>query len=253
MVHAAPILMVITIVHTLLPSAVERLDTQRTDSQYRVFFDDFETGRLDTTRWQRTQEGDFKEANVEVMDVELGDGVDYRLRVQANTMGTHDDTVKFLGVRSVEPIVFTPRAVVSFDLDWNQQTNGCYLTAAVYLCPTATSKNPRDEADWLKFEYVGVPPGKKARSVVARKTRGRVQYLHRDGWPEDRQGRGIGNQHIDIMRDGNGFHILENGRQLYRTPSHDLHFDEVYIYLQMSSHSNYPSREVYFDNITISE
>ena len=168
-------------------------------------------------------------------------------------METRDDTVKFLGVRSVKSIVFAPGTTVSFDLDWNQQTNGCYLTAAVYLCPTVTSKNPREEADWLKFEYVGVPPGKKARSVVARKTKGRVHYLDRDGWPEDRQGRDIDNQHIVVIKDSTGFHIRENGQELYRTRSHDLAFDEVYIYLQMSSHSNYPGREIYFDNVAVSE
>jgi hypothetical protein len=216
------------------------------------FQDDFQSGQLNTIRWSRTQEGDFKEATIDVVDVDPGEKTDDRLRLRANTLGTRDDTVKFLGVRSIDRIDFAQGVEVSLDLDWNKQANGCYLTAAVYLCPTITSANPRDEADWFKFQYVGVPPGKNARSVVAKKVNGRVQYLDRDGWPQNRRARMIANQHIDIYIDGHGLQIKENGQKLYGTSFHELSFDQAYLYLQMSSHSNYPSREIYFDNIIVS-
>ena len=141
---------------------------------------------------------------------------------------------------------------ISFDLDWNNQSNGCYLTGSVYLCPTATNENPRDEADWLKFEYVGVPLGKNARCVIATKIDGRTGWLYTEGWPEDRSGRKIVNQHIKIIMDDASFKVMENGREIYAS-QHDLTFSSAYIYLQMSSHSNYPAREIYFDDVMVTE
>ncbi len=213
--------------------------------------DDFQAGRLDSTRWQRTENGDFKEATVDVLDVDSEGGGDYWLRLRTDTIGTQDDTVKFLGVRSVSQANFAKGVVVSFDLDWNKQANGCYLSAALYLCPTITSTNPKDEADWFKLEDVGVPPGKNVRSIVARKVDGTVRYLDKDGWPEDRHGRQVANQHINLLIDSDKVCVRENGRELYSTSSHGLPFKRAYLYLQMSSHSNYPAREVYFDNISI--
>jgi len=67
---------------------------------------------------------------------------------------------------------FSDGKELCFDLDWNNQSNGCYLTASLYLCPTVTTGNPGNEKDWLKFEYVGVPPGRNARCVIATKIAG---------------------------------------------------------------------------------
>jgi hypothetical protein len=44
-----------------------------------------------------------------------------------------------------------------------------------------TNGNPGEEKDWLKFEYVGVPPGRNARGVVATKIAGKVKYLYTEG------------------------------------------------------------------------
>jgi len=98
--------------------------------------------------------------------------------------------------------------------DDGRHGNGCYLTAPLYLCPAVTTGNLGNEKDWLKFEYVGVPPGRNARGVIATKIAGVVMYTYTEGWPEQRTGR----------------HIA---------------------YQRMSSHSNYPARELYFDNIVI--
>ncbi|MBU1486492.1 hypothetical protein KKH56_00330 [bacterium] len=216
-----------------------------------VFKDDFEQGILESNKWCITREGDFRESIVDVHDVDPTELFDYRLRLKTDTVGTRDDTVKFHGVKSIRKIDFTKGRRISFDLDWNNQSNGCYLTGAIYLCPTVTNGNPKDEKDWLKFEYVGVPPGYNARSVIATKIDGLVRPLDMDGWPENRKGRQISNQRIIIMLDGKGFKVVENGKEIYNSELHNLRFTATYLYLQMSSHSNYPAREIYFDNIVV--
>jgi hypothetical protein len=217
------------------------------------FHDGFSNGSLNTQRWQITREGDFKESVIDVYDADPTGNDDYRLRLRANTIGTKDDTVKFHGVRSVESVNFSAGKELSFDLDWNNQSNGCYLTASLYLCPTVTTGNPGEEKDWLKFEYVGVPPGRNARGVIATKIAGVVMYLYTEDWPEQRTGRHIAYQRIKIILDNENesLKIVENGKEIYCSPSHGLQFSSAYIYLQMSSHSNYPARELYFDNVIV--
>ena len=213
--------------------------------------DNFSEGIMDSELWQITRDGDFKESTVDIYDADPTKKVDYRLRLRANTIGTKDDTVKFQGVRSIEKMNFSAGKEISFDLDWNNQSNGCYLTASVYLCPMVTNDNPGEEKDWLKFEYVGVPPGRNARGVIATKIDGKVRYLYTEGWPEQRTGRHIAYQRIRIILDNKSLKIIENGKEIYSTQSHELEFSSAYLYLQMSSHSNYPSREIYFDNVVI--
>ena len=213
--------------------------------------DNFSDGTLNPKLWQITREGDFKESIIDIYDADPTENVDFRLRLRANTIGTRDDTVKFHGVRSVEKVDFSDGKEISFDLDWNNQSNGCYLTASLYLYPTATSGNPGEENDWLKFEYVGVPPGRNARCVIATKSGGKVKYLYTEGWPEQRTGRRIAYQRIKIILDNESLKIIENGKEIYCLQSHELEFTSVYLYLQMCSHSNYPSREIYFDNVAI--
>jgi len=225
----------------------------RNETIKKVEFEDgFSEGKLNAAKWHVTRKGDFRESIIDVCDVDPTDKVDYRLRLRADTIGTADNTVKFHGVRSVKKIDFGREAIISFSLDWNEQSNGSYLTAGIHLCPTVTDSNPKDENNWLKFEYVGVPPGRNARAVVATKINGRVIQLYTEGWPkEQRAGRRIGNQRISIILEGKSFKVIENGREIYKSESHSLTFTAAYLYLQMSSHSNYPAREIYFDDIVI--
>jgi hypothetical protein len=216
-----------------------------------IFNENFSEGTLNPKLWQITREGDFKESRIDVYDTDPTENVDYRLRLRANTIGTRDDTVKFHGVRSLYNVDFREGKEISFDIDWNNQSNGCYLTASVYLCPTATKGNPRDEKDWLKFEYVGVPPGRNARCVIAAKSDGKVKYLYTEGWPEQKSGRHIAYLRIKIILDGENLKVIESGTERYSTQSHELEFSSAYLYLQMSSHSNYPTREIYFDNVVV--
>jgi len=167
-------------------------------------------------------------------------------------MGTKDDTVKFHGVRSLEKIDFSDGKSISFDLDWNDQTNGSYLTAGLYLCPVSTDTSPRQGLDWVAVEYVGVPPRGNARLQIATVNKGNLRFLFTEGWPEkQRTGRQIANQHVELIIDADSLKVMENGLELFSTGDHGLSFNQAYLYLQMSSHSNYPSREIYFDNIEV--
>ena len=219
-------------------------EIKETEFSKILFMDGFNEGKLNNN-WVITRKGDFNESTIDVYD--------YRLRMRAKTIATADDTVKFHGVRSTQELNFSNGLNISFDIDWNNQSNGCYLTASIYLCPTTTNGNPREEKDWLKFEYVGVPPGKNARCVIATKVNGRMKHSYTEGWPENRTGRHIGNQHIEIILDDKNLKIIENGRYIYNSSANDLTFTSAYLYLQMSSHSNYPSREIYFDNVVVEE
>ena len=212
-------------------------------------YEDFQKGILSDNLWKRTRKNDFRQSIVDVFEVNKGD---FRLRLRADTMGTRDDTVKYHGVRSLGPFDCAKGKIISFELDWNNQANGSYLAAGLYLCPAATDTNPRDEPDWIAFEYVGVPPGKNARFQVTKKERGSFQFLFTEGWPqEQRIGRRIGNQRVELIIDGAGLAVRENERELFRIADHGLDLSRAYLYFQMSSHSNYGAREVYFDNIEV--
>lgn len=210
-----------------------------------LFEERFSSKSLNDMVWKKTHQNDFQEATVDL--------IEQRLRLRAATIGTDDQTVKFFGVRTVKPIInFSQPIEISFELDWNNQANGCYMTAGIYLCPTPNDKNPRDEKDWLKFEYIGVPPGKNARGEIWRRVRGIKSWIYNEGWPrEQRIGRKISLQQIRLLVDEKSLKVIENDKLLYEISTHELGFNKAYLYLQMSSHSNYPPREIFFDNIVI--
>jgi len=220
-----------------------------------IFQEDFEQGILDSSRWEVTIDGDFADFLVDVYDVDVNEDTDYRLRLQANTIGT-SDPLKFLGVRSVNELDFSTGRAVTFDLDWNDQSNGCYLTASLYLCPTVSS-NPKNESNWLKFEYTGVPPGRNVRINIWEKIDGVVKQLHTDWGPKDEQGRPTGkllepgSHRIELLLGENSLRVLEDDKEIYKLSKHELNFAGAYIYLQMSSGTNYHTRDVYFDNILV--
>ncbi|MEN6346027.1 MAG: hypothetical protein ABFE16_12075 [Armatimonadia bacterium] len=215
------------------------------DSAADILFRDRFSGPRLGDQWVKTKAGDFAEETVEV------DGG--RLRLAASTLGTDDRTVKYHGVRTREAIAALERRMrLEVDLDWGSQANGCYMTCGLYLCPTA-AQNPRDEPDWLRVEYVGVPPGLKARCQVTICTAGQPRDLYTEGWPEKREGRTIGRQRLRIELCGQTLRLEENGILLCGASEVKLRFTRAYVYLQQSSHSNYPLREVFFDNLRIDQ
>jgi hypothetical protein len=219
--------------------------------QAAIWTDTFSGPSLDPARWQVTVDGDFRERSIQVAGPPQGSGGG-RLGVRADTRGTGDETVKVLGVRSVPSIALDREVKISVDLDWNAQSNGSYLSAGVVLSPHATSQSPFKASDWLKVEYVGVPPGRNARMVVSVRRAGQERTLFTEGWPErGREGRPIGLQRLAIVcRDG-AVEIWENDTLRYSSKEKLAAFDAAYLYLQMSSHSNYPARTVYFDNVRV--
>jgi len=240
----------VNFVGTNIPHPSSRADL--TDSiRFVEFRDNFNAGYLDPERWKIIQEGDVRQNIIDVIAADPTKQDEYRLRLGMNTVGTREDAVKCIGIRSINKLSFRAPGEISFDLDWNNQSNGCYLTAAIYLCPTVTNTNPEREEDWLRFEYIGVPPGQSARAVIAIKDKGTVKHLYTERWPEERRGRHIGFQRIKMTLDTHRFTILENGALLYHIDSMNLKFASIYLYLMMSSHSNYPFREIYFDNISV--
>lgn len=251
-VYPFSLLLIFILVILAVNSTEETIPITKFSSSSTIINENFSDGILNTQKWKITREGDFKESTIDVYDVDPSENFDFRLRLHTNTIGTNDTTVKFHGVRSVEKIDLSEGKEISFELGWNNQSNGAYLTGGVYISPDATDENPRNGNDWLKFEYIGVPPGLNARSVITAKVDGKTRLLYTEGWPENRTGRHIANQHVNIIIDNKSFKITENGAEIFAS-LHDLSFTSAYMYLQMSSHSNYPDREIYFDNIEIDE
>lgn len=214
------------------------------------FADNFDSDRFDSEKWTPTSKNDFSESKVDV--VNEADGGGGRLRLRCATMNTDDTTVKHLGVVSVQPLVLAGSKRLKCEFDWNEQLNGCYLTGAIYLCPTLTTKSPEDEDQWLRLEYVGVPPGKNARAAIWFKNGGIPNWLYDEGWPkEQRQGRRVGRLAVEISIENGRWAISEHEKLLYESTNEwKLPFDNAHLYLQMTSHSNYPPREILFDNVT---
>ena len=243
--------------YVLLALLVGLFGCGSSDQSPILFHEDFERGRLDSSRWEVTIDGDFTEAIMDVADVDPSEDTDYRLRLGAKTIDTSDQ-IKFLGVMSRNPINLSNVQSIRFDLDWNNQVNGCYLTAAFYLCPTA-SENPREESDWLKFEYAGVPPGRNVRINIWEKVDDVTRQLLTDWGPNDEQGRPLGRamglqpHRIEFIFDATSLRFLQDSEEILQLPDHSLVFTEAYLYCQMSSGTNYPSREIYFDNIVVNE
>lgn len=200
---------------------------------------------MDAVDWIITLSGDFKEAAVDV--------VEGRLRLRAGTIGTRDDTVKHLGIRTAEQVVdFSEPVEITAEIDWNEQANGCYLRASIFLCPTRTDGTASNEKDWLKFEYVGVPPGKNGRAVLSRRRSGNLRHLYTEGWPTNqRTGRPIGKQRVVLKLDRENIEVVENGKRWWGPRPHGLHFQKAYLYLEISSHSNYPPRTIFFEDLTV--
>ncbi len=209
-----------------------------------MFDDDFDGKALDERRWEVFRENDFRESAADV--------IKGRLRLQASTLGTLDDTVKVVGVRSKASFDLSAGATILCEIDWNNQTNGCYLTAGILLCAADAGGVWSSQEDWLKVEYVGVPPGRNTRMLVAVRSRGLEKHLHTEGWPDkQRVGRHIGRQRIRLVVSGKTIEVWENGTRLVRHDGVTLPFARACLCLQMTSHSNYPAREVFFDNVRV--
>lgn len=228
-----------------------RTDTLQAGEKFK-WLETFSSEPLDPTRWIMTCDGDFHDKRVDIACVRKRGPNDFRLRLKADTMDTVDESVKFLGIRSVEQFRFGEELRFAVELDWNEQINGCYLSAGIILSPHQTAGNVLDSADWLKVEYIGVPPGENARLAIAVNNDGHEQTLYTEGWPEtNRLGRKITNQRISVVVKKHSLEVFENGRSVFDAKTDVIYFESAFLYLQISSHSNYPAREIYYDNVQI--
>lgn len=199
------------------------------------------------SNWVQVISGDFAEANIDV----VGSPRDKKLRLRASTLGTEPKTVKFLGIRSREAFEFRDPLVISWVLGWNEQRNSSYLSAGLLLSPHEMEARPTDGLDWLQVSYVGVPPGKNARLETIGRFSGNRKTLFSEGWPtSNRLGRRIGLQKLELHLSRARLELKENGRSVFRSEE-ALDFEAIYVYLFLTSHSNYGPREVYFDNVTV--
>jgi len=97
-----------------------------------------------------------------------------------------------------------------------------------------------------------VPPGKNARAWISRRVNGGKQVLYNEGWPEkQRTGRKIGQQTVKIRWQDDRLRVIENGQVLWEAAWESFGFPQAYLYLQMSSHGNYPARELFFDDVSV--
>jgi len=213
--------------------------------------EDFSSGALDPKRWVPFVVNDVRMAVTKVQDRGKPGKPDFRLALGADTTKTDDSTVKTIGVRTKRSFDFRTGKRFSVDLDWNDPANASYLTAAIYLCPTVAVGSPRDEPDWLRFEYIGVPTDNTVRTAIARRVEGRRRWLDRGGWPKVRTGKVVRNSRIDIIIDAADVAFLVDGQEVFRDDEHGLPFTDAVVYLLVTSHSNYFVREILFDNVEV--
>jgi len=209
-----------------------------------VLLDDaFDGPALDPARWTPARAHDVR---AEKIALEAG-----RLVVALDTIGADDRTVKLRGVRTAEPVSLAAgeRLRVRVVLDWNDPENGSYLTAGLALVPADADGAPHAAREALAFEFVGVPPGRTARPSLWRRQAGGLRPLYREGWPEDREGRRIGQVAITLEVTPDEVALLEDGEARYRGPggmAGDLH-----LLLFVTSHSNYRERAVLFEEVRL--
>ncbi|HEY3415883.1 MAG TPA: hypothetical protein VGM23_03270, partial [Armatimonadota bacterium] len=244
----------------LVPIAYGQENLQRGSVLIANAFEErFNTTTLNPDLWVMTRKNDSRESLIDIVPER---GEEKRLRLRASPVGVVDRISSFHGIRSVKPVVkLGPCASVSFDLDWNNQINGCFMTAGIYICPTATEGTPEDERDWVKIEYIGVPPGQNARLEVANKNHGNVHSLFTDGWPGiQRTGRKIGLVHTRVVLTTEEIALYEEDKllfqQSFKTPQgYPIPIkwtdNSAYLYIQQTSNNVYPAREVFFDNIKV--
>jgi hypothetical protein len=210
----------------------------------------FTSAQLDAQRWQGTHEGYLGARAVQIVP---GDSA-HRLRLAVDTRATPDDTLTHVGVVTRCPVPIGTDTRVRVRIDWGPPANGSYLAAAVVLSPHATSGDPSKTSDYLSIGYVGVPPGRNARLLVRARVSGDVRTLFADGWPDaNRAGRSVGKSQLEVSWRAAELEVRENGRIVYTGRAAEAPFAAAYVYLQMTSHSNYAERAIHFDEVVVME
>jgi hypothetical protein len=200
---------------------------------------DFDGGGL-PAGWTAIHQHDFREKEVVVREGALV--------LRADTLDTDERTVKSLALRLDRPVDFAAGVRISVDLSWTEEPNASYLAAGIFLSPHKVDDDPEDARDYLAFEYKGVPPRNLARPSITARSRGRLMPVEWFGWPKVREGRAVGTQGLVLTVRGSSLVVEEGGREIYRGSDTGLSLESGWVYLRMSSHSHYRSRQVRFDN-----
>ena len=161
--------------------------------------------------------------------------------------------MKVHGLRSASAFAIGRETRVACLLDWMETSNASYLGAGLVLAPRPTDGDPLSTPDFLRVEYIGVPPRAKGRLLVAVRNGGIERNLFTEGWPEkNRDGRALSRQALEIVLREGALEVWENATLLYASKEKVVLFDSAHLYLRMSSHSNYPARHVGFDDVRVS-
>lgn len=175
-----------------------------------------------------------------------------RLRLWLDTRGTTPDRPKVVGVRTRDPLAFAEAIEIAWALDWNAQVNGAYLQAALYLAPAPAEGDPQDAPEWVRVAHVGVPPGQNWRHEVAERRDGLLRFVDRAGWPAERAGRPPApvRASLAVTREGDLVY-RENGQVRSSGRITPLHWPQIHVFLTLTSHSNYPERSVFMDDVEV--
>ena len=199
---------------------------------------------LSLERWTPVRSHDAKR---EVLETREG-----RLVLGLDTLGTDDATVKAVGVRTARPIDVAAGARITATFDWGAQENTSYLAAGIFLSPEAR-ENAREAEDWIAVQLVGVPPGQTARPLVTARSRGRMIELAAFGWPIEKPSRPLGRETIGIEIRGTSLRVDFGGKEVFATAESPVLLERAWLYLHFHGHSNYPLREIAFDDITVAQ
>jgi|GEM_PF-3569254 len=238
-----------------MPTANYQTRAHTVDGRALLMGDDFEDGMLHPLRWRTFSVGDFNTVIADVVPAPGADSpADHRLRLHADTIRAVQVPAKSVGVRFEPLIQFGDGKRIEIELDWNNGGglgNGSYLAAGLMFVPHIDGR-PAQQDHWLKIRYIGVPPRDRARLLIETRKKGSDTVLFNEDWPkQNRTGRAIGKQQLVLHLSATSLRLNENGRTVFETDNHNLGFDRGYLCLLLDTHSNYPPREVYFDNLRV--
>jgi hypothetical protein len=208
--------------------------------------DDFSEESLDPNVWTVVQDGEIHDV------VAQTDPTHSQLRLGLGTDGTHGEPLKSVEVRTATPLDLTQPHRIDATVQWPTGETG-YLVAGVVLSPDPpTSGSMLRAPDWLRAEYVGVPPGGNARAAVYAEKAGSIAWLYKDGWPlPSAAGRTIGAVHLTVVLTSQTVEVDEDGQALLPATPYGLDLGHAYLALFVSSRSGFPAREVRFSSLKI--
>ncbi len=197
---------------------------------------------FDRDSWISFRVGDFRQSAIEI---------DKTLRLAADTRGTPPGTWKHLGVRSAAPIPLREGTFLSISVEWPENSDTSSMSASIVLSPYAIPGDPRTSSEWIDVSSIGT--GLAAGRLVVTSDVDGVSLTHfSEETPRvDFAGRPASRQDVRITVSNRTIQIEEDGWKLTETGPPALPSDQCFLYLMLSSDSNFPLREVQFSELKI--